>query len=51
VLSYLPPNSEVATEPAAWVRYTAGVVGAVLVWVVGKVVQLRSARSTPPSGA
>jgi YjbE family integral membrane protein len=48
VQSYLPAG-HTAGEPAAWVRYSAGVAGAVLVWVVGQVVRWRR-RSNPSTG-
>jgi YjbE family integral membrane protein len=51
VVAYLPANPAVTTEPAAWVRYTAGAAGAILVWVVGKVIQLRSNKAAGASKA
>lgn len=40
VVPYLPAGAT-AGEPAAWLRYTAGVSGAVLVWLLGLAVRTR----------
>lgn len=44
VQAYLPAGST-AGEPAAWVRYSAGAAGAVLVWLIGLAVRMRRGSS------
>jgi YjbE family integral membrane protein len=43
------PHPGAAVEPVAWLRYTAGTIGALLVLAIGKLVGVRRARSQSPS--
>ncbi len=41
VVPYLTEGAAMPAEPAAWIRYSAGVAGALLVWLIGKAVTAR----------
>lgn len=44
VASHLPGTAANVAEPLAWVRYTAGATGAILVWIIGKAMEMRRAK-------
>lgn len=46
VTPYLPSGAKPG-EPVAWLRYSAGVGGAVLVWLLGQAVRWKRGRSAP----